>query len=68
MHGQGKTNTTAATAASFARYENQADPDGLLSPEERRRRAEHLRAADMKRKALRSAVVRRERKAARGAA
>ena len=40
MHSQGKTNTGPARAAFFARFEHQVDPDGLLTPEERRRRAD----------------------------
>ncbi len=39
MHAQGKTNSGPATAASMARFENQVDPDGVLSPEDRARRA-----------------------------
>lgn len=58
--------TTAALAPARkgleAKFEREADPEGVLPPEERRRRAAHLRTAHMQRLALRSAQVRRERK------
>lgn len=57
--------TRPAREAFLARFERQADPDGSLSPTERRRRAQHLRSAYFARLALKSAKARRK---ARGAA
>ena len=54
-------NTTDRTART-ARFEKQADPDGILPPEERARRAEHLRKAHMAKLALASAKARRLKK------
>jgi len=51
--------TAPATAASMARFETQVDPDGLLPPEERARRAEHLRKAHMAKLAFASARARK---------
>ncbi len=61
LHGQGKTNTGPARAAFLDRFEREADPDGVLSPGERARRAKHLRAAYFTRLALKSAQARRQR-------
>lgn len=63
LHGtRDSRELTAAARRAFAdRFEREADPEGLLSPKERARRAEHLRAAYFARLALRSAQVRRER-------
>jgi hypothetical protein len=41
------------------KFERQVDPDGVLAPAERARRAEHARKAHFKRMALKSAHVRR---------
>jgi hypothetical protein len=54
--------TAKARAAFLGRFEREADPDGVLPPEERRRRAEHLRSAYFARLALASAKARRSRK------
>ena len=43
LHSQGKTNTGPATAAAMNRFEKQVDPDGLLPPEERAKRAAHAK-------------------------
>lgn len=43
----------------MAKFEREVDPDGVLSPEERARRAEHLRKAHFQRLALKSARARR---------
>jgi hypothetical protein len=61
MHAQhdARETTTAARAAFLARFEVEVDPDGTLSPEERRRRAEHARRAYFTRLALASAKARR---------
>lgn len=59
--------TAPARDAFIASFERKVDPDGRLPPEERRKRAEHLRKAHYKRMALKSAQVRRaKREAARG--
>jgi hypothetical protein len=46
----------------MARFEDEVDPDGTLSLDERRRRAKHAQAAHMATLALKSAKARRERK------
>lgn len=48
-----------ASPAGLGYYETRVDPDGVLEPEERRRRAQHLRTAHMKRLAMKSARARR---------
>ncbi len=53
--------TAPARAAFLGRFEREADPDGVLSPKERARRALHLRKAYFARLALRSAQVRQRR-------
>jgi hypothetical protein len=50
--------TAKARAAFLSKFEQQADPDGVLPPEERRRRAEHLRKAHFTRMALASSRAR----------
>ena len=55
--------TAKARAGFLAKFEREADPDGVLPPEERRRRAEHLRSAHFARLALASAKARRKRRA-----
>jgi len=53
---------TAPGRAAFRElFERRVDPDGLLSPEERARRAEQARKAHYVRMALRSAQSRRRR-------
>jgi hypothetical protein len=54
LHAQGKTTTAAATAASMARFERQVDPDNLLDPSERARRAGHARRSYMAALALKA--------------
>jgi hypothetical protein len=51
--------TAPARLAAYARFERQADPDGVLTPEDRARRAEHLRQAAMAELSLRAAQARR---------
>lgn len=51
--------TAPARAALEARFEREVDPDGLLPPGERIRRAEHARRAYYAHLALRSARARR---------
>jgi len=43
LHAQGKTNTGPATKAARARFEKQVDPDGILPPEERAKRAAYAK-------------------------
>lgn len=52
--------TAPARRALLDRFERQVDPDGVLSPAERARRAGHARKAYFTRLALRSAQVRRK--------
>jgi hypothetical protein len=51
--------TAAGRAAFLDRFEKQVDPDGILAPEERARRADHARRAYFQRLALKSAQARR---------
>ena len=51
--------TAAARRAFLDRFTREADPEGVLDPEERARRAHHLRKAYFARLALRSAQTRR---------
>lgn len=57
--------TAPARRAMLDRFERQVDPDGVLSPEERERRAGHARKAYFARLALRSAQARRKASVAR---
>jgi hypothetical protein len=54
--------TAPARAAFLGRFEREADPEGVLDPAERTRRAEHLRKAFFARLALKSAQARRKKK------
>ena len=64
MHAQhdARRTTASARAVFLARFEAEVDPDGRLTPEERRRRAEHARRAYFTRLALASAKARRARR------
>lgn len=42
---RGTTNTAPARAAFQAKFEREVDPDGVLDPDERERRAAHARSA-----------------------
>ena len=53
--------TAPARRAFLDRFERQVDPDGVLKPEERARRAEHARKAYFLKLALASAAARRRR-------
>jgi hypothetical protein len=55
--------TKAARLAFWSSFEREVDPDGLLSPEERARRASHARAAHFARLAYLSARARAARSA-----
>ncbi|MCV7221614.1 hypothetical protein [Mycolicibacterium elephantis] len=52
--------TAKARAAAAARFERLADPEGVLLPAERAKRAEALRRAHYQRMAFKSAQVRRQ--------
>lgn len=52
--------TSAARAAFMSSFERQVDPDGVLDPDERARRAAHARKAHFTRLALKSAQARRK--------
>ncbi len=52
--------TAPSRRALMNRFERQVDPDGVLSPEERARRAGHAGKAYFTRLALRSARARRK--------
>jgi hypothetical protein len=58
-----KEATKPALAGFHAKFERQADPQGVLAPDERARRAARLMQAHMLRLAARSAEVRRNRAA-----
>ena len=60
------TRTAPARHALLHRFERQVDPEGVLSPEERARRAGHARKAYFARLALLSAQARRKTPAVRG--
>jgi len=55
--------TGKARAAFIDRFEREVDPDGVLPPQERARRAESAKKAYFARLALRSAAARRARRA-----
>lgn len=52
--------TAPARASSMSRFEREADPDGVLDPAERQRRAELLKSAYFQRLAIKSARARRK--------
>ena len=62
MHAKhdSRETTRAARAASLSRFERQVDPDGILEPAERARRADHARKAFYTGLALKSAQARRK--------
>jgi hypothetical protein len=62
MHAQGKTNTTAATAAVLARIERQVDPDGTLPPEVRVKQLRQAVRAHYQGLALKSSIARSRRR------
>lgn len=65
LHAKGGTTTQAATAAFLERFARQVDPDGILPPAERARRAVHARKAHMHRLAMIASRKRQLRRAAR---
>lgn len=52
--------TQAARTAFLSRFEREVDPEGLLEPQERARRAEHAKKAYFLKLALASAEKRRK--------
>lgn len=64
MHAAGKTNTKPARVAFDKRFEDEVDPDRVLEPDERARRAAHARSAYFAGLALKSAKARRAKRAA----
>jgi hypothetical protein len=62
MHARNDARETTASArrAFDLRFEREVDPDGLLDPAERARRAKHAKAAYFTRLALKSAKARRK--------
>jgi hypothetical protein len=58
--------TARARARFLAKFEELADPEGVLSPEDRAQRAMHLRKAYFTRLALASGKARRRRATANG--
>ena len=62
MHAQGRTNTGPARRAFMARFEQEVDPDNVLSEPQRQRRAECARKAYFARLGLKSAQTRQKKK------
>jgi len=54
--------TAPARGAFLSRFEREVDPEGVLEPEERARRAEHAKKAYFIKLALASSVARRNKK------
>lgn len=55
--------TWPARKAALERFEREVDPDWVLTPQERAKRAEWARKAHMQRLAMKSAAARQRRKA-----
>lgn len=55
--------TQAARDAMYRKFEDQVDPDRVLSPEERGKRVQNARSAHYRRIALKSAQSRRAKRA-----
>lgn len=62
LHAQRDSREITAPARSsfLARFEREVDPDGVLAPQERAKRAQRALRAHMQRLALRSAQSRRK--------
>ncbi len=60
LHAGGGTNTAPAREKFLERFEHQVDPDRVLDPAERAKRAAHARKAYFARLALKSAQARRK--------
>lgn len=61
VHASGRTTTRRAREAFFAKFEREVDPDGVLSPAERTKRAEYARRAFYLRLSAKSAAARKRR-------
>lgn len=59
-----KVESERARTAQLLRFEKQVDPDGVLAPDERAKRADNAAKAHMQRLALKSAKARRQRREA----
>ena len=59
LHAQGGTSTKAGTSAFLERFTRQVDPDGVLAPEERTRRALLARKSYMTLLAMKAAKAKR---------
>lgn len=64
LHGTGKTNVKPAHEALRLKWEREADPDGVLTPELRAKRGAMLRRAFMQEMSLKAAAARRSRRKA----
>lgn len=64
MHAKHGDTTAKARETFKSSFERQVDPDGLLEPEERARRAAAARSAHYSRLALASSLARAKRRAA----
>ena len=62
LHALGRTNTVPARKAFMAKFELQVDPDGVLSEQERQKRADCARKAYFARLGLKSAKTRRNKR------
>jgi hypothetical protein len=67
LHAQNDPRETTANArvAFLARFDREVDPEGLLEPDERRRRAEQARRAYFSRLSLAAVKARQAKRAAR---
>jgi len=65
LHAQGKTNTGPATKAAMSRFEHEVDPDGILPPEERAKRAAHAKTLHYLQLGRKSGEARRKKAASR---
>ena len=62
LHGSGKTNTAPARAALAAKWEREADPEGVLAPDVRAKRGAMLRRAFLLEQSMKAAEARRSRR------
>ena len=60
VHSTGRTNTAPARAAMTQRFLDEVDPEGVLPPAERARRAEYARRAHMTKLSLKASQARRK--------
>lgn len=60
---RGHTTTTAARQAFLSRFDDQVDPQRVLAPAERARRADAARRLHMSRLSLKSSLTRSKKKA-----